>query len=180
LVHINLGFVLGFFNELRHKGLFKAFAAKLSWILLEAGIAIAATSKISGIPVAFGTVTAIAALVLIYIGESRKPLDFEASIRSLIEVPGLFSNLLSYTRLMAVGLSSVSLAAVFNSIAMQSAHGGALGMFIAVLILFIGHTINLALGLLGGFLHSLRLHYVEFFTKFFEGGAVQFKPFGAR
>ena len=180
LVHINLGFVLGFFNELRHKGLFKAFTSKLSWIILEAGVAIAATSKMSGIPAVFGAVTALAAMVLIYIGESRKPLDFEAAIRSLIEVPGLFSNLLSYARLMAVGLSSVSLAAVFNSIAMQSAHGGALGMFLSVLILFIGHTINLTLGLLGGFLHSLRLHYVEFFTKFFEGGAIQFRPFGAR
>jgi V/A-type H+-transporting ATPase subunit I len=81
---------------------------------------------------------------------------------------------------MAVGLSSVSLAVVINDMAKGVAHSGVLGMLAAVVILFLGHTMNLALGLLGGFLQSLRLHYVEFFTKFFEGGAIQFRPFGSK
>ena len=173
LVHINLGFVLGFLNELHHKGLFKAFAAKLSWIILQAGVALvalAATGMVN-ISVYVGIAVAVASVILIYIGES---------MRGIIEIPGLFSNLLSYARLMAVGLSSVSLAVVINDMAKEVAHTGLIGMAASVLILFVGHTMNLALGLLGGFLQSLRLHYVEFFTKFFEGGAISFKPFGSK
>ena len=173
LLHINLGFVLGFLNELKHKGLFKAFAAKLSWIILQVSIALiafAALGKIN-VPVYAGIGLAAASVVLIYLGES---------MRGIVEMPGLLSNMMSYTRLAAVGLSSVSLAVVVNDMAKGIAHSGVLGMVAAVVILFIGHTINLALGLLGGFLHSMRLHYVEFFTKFFEGGAIRFKPFGSK
>ncbi len=173
LLHVNLGFVLGFLNELRHKGLFKAFAAKLSWIILQAGIALialSATGKLN-IPVYAGVVLAAASVTLIYIGES---------MRGMVEIPGLLSNLVSYARLAAVGISSVELALVINDMAKQVSHNGALGIAAGVLILFLGHTINLALGLLGSFLHSLRLHYVEFFTKFFEGGAFPFRPFGSK
>ena len=173
LLHINLGFVLGFINELNHKGFFKAFAAKLSWIILQIGaavIALSATGRIN-VPVHAGIVLVAASIILIYIGES---------MRGIIEIPGLLSNLLSYARLMAVGLSSVSLAVVINDMAKEVANAGLVGMAASVLLLFVGHTMNLALGLLGGFLQSLRLHYVEFFTKFFEGGAAPFKPFGAK
>ncbi len=173
LLHINLGFVLGFLNELSHKGLFKAFAAKLSWIFLQLGIgliALSATGRVD-LPIYFGVAAAAVSVVLIYIGES---------LRGIIELPSLLSNLLSYARLMAVGLASVSLAVVINDMAKEVAQSGAFGMVAAVAILFIGHTINLALGLLGGFLQSLRLHYVEFFTKFFEGGAIPFRPFGSK
>lgn len=180
LLHVNLGFVLGFINEFRHKGFFKAFAAKLSWVILELGIALFATAKISGMPTAVGIVTILAAMMLIYIGESKKLLDFEAAIKSVIEVPGLLSNIMSYMRLAAVGLSSVILASVVNDVSKDMAKSDPVGMVAAVVILFIGHTINLALGLFSSFLHSMRLHYVEFFTKFFEGGSVPFRPFGSK
>ncbi len=173
LLHINLGFILGFINERRHKGLFRAFAAKLSWMLLQVGvalIALSATGKIN-VPVYVGIVAAVVSIALIYIGES---------MRGIVELPSLLSNLLSYARLMAVGLSSVSLAVVINEMAKDIANSGGIGMVAAVVVLFIGHTMNLALGLLGSFLQSLRLHYVEFFTKFFEGGAIPFRPFGAK
>ncbi len=172
-LHINLGFVLGFLNELRHRGIFKAFAAKLSWIILQAGIALialSATGKLN-VPVYAGVSLALASVILIYIGES---------MRGMVEIPGLLSNFMSYARLAAVGLSSVELALVINGMAKQVSQSGAAGVAAGVLILFTGHTINLALGLLGSFLHSLRLHYVEFFTKFFEGGAFPFRPFGSR
>ncbi len=174
LLHINLGFVLGFLNELRHRGLFKAFAAKLSWIALQAGIALvalSATGKLN-VPIYAGVVLAVASVILIYVGES---------MRGLVEIPGLLSNVMSYARLAAVGLSSVELAWVINNKLVEPiSHSGALGIAAGVLIMFLGHTINLALGLLGSFLHSMRLHYVEFFTKFFEGGAFPFRPFGSK
>ena len=101
-------------------------------------------------------------------------------IRGLIEIPSIFSNTLSYARLMAIGLSSVVLALIINDSAEQFFHKGGFLVLIGVLILVIGHVINIMLGLLGSFLHSLRLHYVEFFTKFFHGGAKKYQPFGMR
>jgi V/A-type H+/Na+-transporting ATPase subunit I len=90
----------------------------------------------------------------------------------------MFSNMLSYARLVAIGLASVYLAFVVNQIAGGMFVKGGLWLALGVIILIIGHAVNLALGLMGPFLHSLRLHYVEFFTKFYEGGGRQYKPFG--
>jgi V/A-type H+-transporting ATPase subunit I len=81
---------------------------------------------------------------------------------------------------MAIGLSSVSLAGVINDMATGFFDKGGFAVLSGILILIVGHTINIVLGLFGSFLHSLRLHYVEFFGKFFHGGAEKYKPFGLK
>jgi V/A-type H+-transporting ATPase subunit I len=90
----------------------------------------------------------------------------------------LLSNTLSYARLVALGLASVYLASVINMFAWPLLHQGGAAVALGVLILLVGHAINLFIGALGAFLHSLRLHYVEFFTKFYEGGGKRYTPFG--
>ncbi|KHO46844.1 MAG: V-type ATP synthase subunit I, V-type H+-transporting ATPase subunit I, partial [archaeon GW2011_AR3] len=108
-------------------------------------------------------------IVLLWLGEG---------VKGLIEIPSIFSNILSYARLMAIGLASVKLAEVVNEFATEFIHQGGIYIFYAVLLLVVGHVINNALGIIGPFLHSLRLHYVEFFTKFFKGGGKEYIPFG--
>jgi len=172
LLHINLGILIGFINEMSH-GLQKAILAKGSWWLLQLGvlgIAASATGYIQ-LPMYFGVGLAIISVIMIYMGES---------VSGLIEIPALFSHVLSYSRLMAVGLASVGLALVVNGFVEDFASMGGIMIGVAVLVGVIGHSLNIALGLLGGFLQSLRLHYVEFFTKFFKGGAVPFQPFGKK
>ena len=86
---------------------------------------------------------------------------------ALTGISGLFGDILSYLRLFALGLASASLALTFNSMAKQvveSATGGAdLEYLFAFLILVSGHSINLALAIVSGFVHGLRLNFIEFF-----------------
>ena len=101
--------------------------------------------------------------------------------QGLYELYGITSylgDLVSYTRLMAIGLSGGSIAGAINTIIKMLP--GPIGVFIIGPLLFvIFQTVNLLLSLLSGYVHSLRLTYVEYFSKFYEGGGRAFKPFEA-
>jgi V/A-type H+-transporting ATPase subunit I len=111
------------------------------------------------------------------------------SVLEVIELPSIISHVLSYSRLVAVGLSSVAIAMVVNflSITMfiepQLENLSVVGVVIilfGIVVFVLGHALNTALGILGGGLHSIRLHYVEFFTKFYKGGGKKYVPFGMK
>lgn len=172
VLHVNWGLIIGFFNEKSH-GLMHAINEKLSWIVLQIGAALLALSYMGKIalPVWVGYLILALAIFMLFKGEG---------VKGLVELPSIFSNILSYARLMALGLASVKLAEVVNEFSFEFFHHGGFSIVYGVLLLVVGHTINIGLGTLGPFLHSLRLHYVEFYTKFFKGGAERFSPFGAR
>ncbi|MBI2101795.1 V-type ATP synthase subunit I [Candidatus Woesearchaeota archaeon] len=173
IVHVNLGLAIGFINELKSHGLMKAVYEKLSWIILEIGAALLALSY-------FGKISISPLIGAVFLGLSILMLFKGEGVKGLMELPSIFTNILSYARLMAIGLSSVVLAVIINDSAKEFFHQGGFFVLIGVLILVVGHIINIMLGLLGSFLHSLRLHYVEFFSKFFHGGAKKYQPFGMK
>lgn len=86
------------------------------------------------------------------------------------------SDVLSYSRLLALGLATGVIASVFNQMGSMFG-GGVLGAIIFIIVFIIGHTFNIGINLLGAYVHTCRLQYVEFFGKFFEGGGKEFHPF---
>lgn len=94
---------------------------------------------------------------------------------ALYGITGYVGDLVSYTRLMALGLAGGSLAGAFNMI--MGMIPGVAGILFAPVIFVFGHIFNLALGLLGAYVHTCRLQYVEYFGKFYEGGGKAFSPF---
>ncbi|MBT4540351.1 V-type ATP synthase subunit I [Candidatus Woesearchaeota archaeon] len=176
LVHINLSLLFGAINEYDNHGLKEAILAKLSWYVFEAGLAIVLLKLLGIVSFSmanyFGIALIIISIIMIYLGEG---------VQGLVEIPAIFSNMLSYLRLGAVGLASVGLAVVVNEqLAMPFIEKGGLFILVAILILILGHVINIALGIIGPFLHSIRLHYVEFFARFYKGGGKEYKPFGVK
>ena len=92
-----------------------------------------------------------------------------------VELLSTVGNILSYLRLAAIGLASVYLAMVGNMLAVRAG-----SMLVGVLIAVLFHALNIALGAFSPTIHALRLHYVEFFTKFYESGGEPFQPLGGR
>ena len=93
-------------------------------------------------------------------------------------VTGVFGDLLSYIRLFALGISSAILGFVFNDISLQLLNIPYVGWLFFLILLLFGHSINLFLATLGGFIHPMRLTFVEFYKNAgFEGGGKEYKPF---
>jgi V/A-type H+-transporting ATPase subunit I len=180
ILMLTLGYVLGFINEYRQHGLKHAVFAKMSWLLMLYGGVLVIIEILP--PLTTGTAISISpplvgGLVLLVIGLLFLLLD--EGILGIAELPSLLSNVLSYSRLLSIGIASAGIALAVNrlSYALFIDKGGVWIIF-GVLMLIVGHAVNTALGILDSGLQSLRLHYVEFFTKFYSGGGMKYKPFG--
>ena len=97
----------------------------------------------------------------------------------LYNVTGWLSDVLSYSRLLALGLATGVIASVINSMG-SMAGSGIVGAIVFILVFIVGHILNLAINLLGAYVHTNRLQYVEFFGKFYEGGGRPFNPFNMK
>ncbi len=97
----------------------------------------------------------------------------------LYGVTSYLSDILSYSRLLALGLATGVIGSVINTMGAM-AGGGVVGVIMFVIVFLIGHTFNIAINLLGAYVHTNRLQYVEFFGKFYEGGGRKYAPFAAK
>lgn len=105
-------------------------------------------------------------------GRSKKNIFMKlvSGIGSLYDVTGFLGDILSYSRLLALSLATAVIAQVVNTMGTLT---GPIGF---IFVFLIGQTFNIAVSLIGTFVHTSRLQYVEFFGKFYEGGGVKFAP----
>jgi len=104
-----------------------------------------------------------------------------AGLKGLARVSTLFGDVLSYMRLFALGLASASLAATFNALAVQLWSGTpGVGLLLGLLVLLFGHAVNLALGIVSGAVHGLRLNFIEFFGWGLSEEGYPFRAFARR
>jgi V/A-type H+-transporting ATPase subunit I len=120
-----------------------------------------------------------AILIVLFTAPREKPIArFGQGLLGLTKLSGALGDILSYLRLFALGLASGSLAVEFNNMATGIYEGfPGIGLFFALLILVLGHTVNLFLGIASGVIHGLRLNVIEFFNWGLKEEGTLYKPF---
>ena len=169
VIQVVLGLCLGLWRAIceRHLAhLSEKVGTLISLIALFAMIAVVADL----LPDSFYTPTLVIMLVGVVLLSA--PMGLIGVLLGPLEFLGTVGNILSYLRIAAIGLASVYLADVANEMA-GLAGNVVLGIIVAALF----HVLNVALGTVSSTIQALRLHYVEFFGKFFEGGGTPFRPF---
>ena len=115
--------------------------------------------------------------ILITGGRKKKGLGkITGGLGSLYGITSYLSDVLSYSRLLALGLATGVVAQVINTLG-SLAGGGIVGSIVLIVVFLAGTVFNIAINALGAFVHSCRLQYVEFFGKFYTGGGREFRPF---
>lgn len=160
----------------------KALLYSGGWLTLLPFAALLFISPVvGGIPVRYVCMAAAASVFIgAGLGAPSVAGRIGAGFFALYGITGFFGDILSYSRLFALGLATGVMASVINILASQAKNIPVIGWVLMVLILVFGHPVNLAINALGAFVHSARLQFVEFFTKFFEGGGRRFEPFARR
>lgn len=163
---------------------FKAVFQAGSWMLFLLSVGLLALGFMVLPETSLGTIGSIGlviSLIAVVIGGSTEGETFVGKIGtglySLMDLTNYMSDLVSYTRLMALGVAGGSIAAAFNLIIsyFPTAARFTIGAVLFVLL----HAINIFLSYLSAYVHGIRLQYLEFFGKFFTGGGRAFKPFEA-
>ena len=180
LIHLNIGILLAIYQCLKNKDYNTLITNHFSWVLLQIGGGLLIGDMLLHL-LSLGTMEFYFSMALVVIGlilrlKHAGPLGF-------FDITGFVGDWLSYARLLALGLATAGMALAFNIVAKLFADMMPIeivGLIIMVILLVLTHAINLGLQTLGAGVHSLRLQYVEFFNRFYEGGGHEFKPFSIK
>ena len=142
----------------------------LSQLRINFGPVLTVISKILAIGGALG--------ILVMAGRNSKKVGLRLALGAydLYNLTGWLSDLLSYSRLLALGLATGVIASVINQIGSMGGNS-IVGIILFIIVFIFGHIFNMSINILGAYVHTNRLQYVEFFGKFYEGGGREFHPF---
>ncbi|MBQ2680044.1 MAG: V-type ATP synthase subunit I [Firmicutes bacterium] len=194
IVHVYIALVIQGYKDLKNKDVLGFIGDTIAWIVFIWGVVVLITTKILHIQNGFWAesfwgqqmgrftlaiwILIIGAILVVATNgrEKKNPfMKFFGGISALYGITGYFGDVLSYSRIMALCLSSGIVAVVMNQLARMVWHGPLI--ILGIVIILFGHALNLFIGALGAYVHTCRLHYVEFFGKFYEGGGRLFTPF---
>ena len=185
-IQINFGIMVRMYKNIKRGIKSQAIFVQGGWILFINSAAVLLAGFMAGsIPAVvtkaatIGIIAAAISIILFSHTESKNIFVRIAwGIYAIYGSTSYMGDLLSYLRLLALGLATGIIATVVNLIAIMVGGIPYVGFIFAALVLIGGHTFNIAVNALGAFVHTTRLQYVEFFSKFYEGGGRPFKPFG--
>lgn len=179
VIQVITGMTISVIKKTKDGNFIDALFNEISWWIILAGLALFICGKlVAGVPAAVGTVGLVLLIVggLMLAGGGTREAKGFGKVTSLVGivyngVTGFFSDILSYIRLMALMVSGSVIASVFNTL---GATTGIIPVFI--LISLLGNALNLALSLLGAYVHDLRLQCLEFFGRFYKEGGKPYQP----
>jgi len=187
VLHIINGLGLKMALLIKRKDILGAIADGLSWILVLVGLLFVAAQM-----VIWGDVkvlmyiglgfAGLGALILLFLAGRKSKNIFgkiTGGLGAIYSSTSYLSDILSYSRILALSLSSAVIASTMNLLA-KMIQGSWFGFILSLLVYLIGHIFNFAMGLLSAYVHDGRLQYIEFFNKFFEGDGYLFEPFAIR
>lgn len=184
IIHLFAGLAIKAYLCIKEGKILDAVFGVFSWYvtLISAGITLLGSSiGISEGAVSLSKYIMYIGFVMIIIGgaigvDGNIGAKLGAGLYNLYGITGYVGDIVSYSRLLALGLSGAYIALSVNTIA-GLMFGNIIGMIFAVLVLLVFHAFNIFLSYLGAYVHGMRLIYVEFFGKFYEGGGREFKHF---
>lgn len=180
VVHIFLGMAINAYMLIKRGHFWDAVFDVFSWYVLIIGaIMYGALGNSNPMLGKIGLYMAVIGAAVLLLTGGRKNKGFgkvTGGLGALYGITGYVSDILSYSRLLALGLATGVIASVVNT--MGSLGGRGIVSFIVLIVVgIVGHSFNMAINILGAFVHSSRLQYIEFFGKFYEDGGEEFDPF---
>lgn len=183
-IQVWFGFFVKLYIDIRERDWAAACFDELPWVLAMILIGVAGFLKLSDasttavLLVVAGIFLCCLVIILFAGRESGNPVARlgTGGFELYTKITGTFGDILSYLRLFALGLATGIIASVVNTMGIMM-WGSFIGKIVAIGIFVGGHIFNLVINALGGFIHTARLQFVEFFTKFYEGGGEEFRPF---
>lgn len=173
VIHLFAGMAIDIYIKTKRGDWKTGFFKVAPWYFIVVGLILWVTN------LSVGKYLALTGLiVLLLLGDQSTKNPFKrifSGIASLTDITSWLSDILSYSRILALGLSTSVIAMVVNILAMLIGYKGITAILFVVILIF-GHVLDLALSGLSSYVHTIRLQYVEFFGKFYEGGGRPFEP----
>ncbi len=174
-IQIIVGLFVGFYKKVKNGAIINGIANEIAWIGILISLPLGIYLKKHFL---YYVAIGFAVLILLLSANSKNPIvRVLKGAYNLYEGIGFIGDLLSYVRLMALGIVTAGIAMAINILVKLVLGIPYLGYILAPLIFIGGHAFSVFVNVMGAFVHSLRLQYVEFFNKFYENGGKAFVPF---